>query len=76
MTSLDELIRERDQALLSLDAHEIKRFMNRWNIRIPEDDREFWKIVRNALVEIGAPHKTIRSAEIRMQYASRENAKG
>lgn len=72
MTSLDELIRERDQALLSLDAHEIKRFMNRWNIRIPEDDREFWKIVRNALVEIGAQHKTIRSAEIRMQYAGRK----
>lgn len=72
MTSLDELIRERDQALLSLDAHEIKRFMNRWNIRIPEDDREFWQIVRNALVEIDAPHKTIRSAEIRMQYAGRK----
>ena len=76
MITLDELIRQRNAALLSLNPHEIKRFMNRWNIRIPEDDREFWQIVRNALVEIGAPHKTIRSAEIRMQYASRGNAKG
>lgn len=72
MTSLDELIRERDQALLSLDAHEIKTFMRRWNIRIPEDDREFWKIVRNALEEIGAPGKLLRTAEIRMQYAGRK----
>lgn len=69
--TLDELIRQRDAALLSLDPHEIKAFMHRWNIRIPEDEQEFWRIVRDALEQIGAPDKLIRTAEIRRQHACR-----
>lgn len=71
MTTLEQLTAQRDAALLSMDPHEIKKFMRRWRIPVPEDDRAFWQIVRNALKEIGAPDKTIRSAEIRMQYAGR-----
>lgn len=50
--TVQQLIHWRDEAVLSFDPYEIKRFMKHWGIPIPETDAEFWKLVRGAAREI------------------------
>ena len=69
---LEQLIQERNAALLSLDKLRICTFMRTWGVPIPQDDGVFWTIVRDALIEIGAPWRTVQSAEIRRRYAGGE----
>ena len=69
---LEQLIQERNAALLSLDKLRICTFMRTWGVPIPQDDGVFWTIVRDALIEIGAPWRTVQRAEIRRRYAGGE----
>lgn len=70
--TVEQLVQERDTALLSLDKLRICTFMRTWGIPIPRDDAVFWTVVRDALVAIGAPWRTVQSAEIRRRYAGGE----
>lgn len=56
--TVQQLIRRRDEAVLSFDAYAIKRFMKHWGIPIPETDAEFWKLVRRAAREITEEENT------------------
>lgn len=66
---LEELVEQRDAALLSLNKLRICTFMRTWGIPIPQDDAVFWTRVRDALVSIRAPWRTVQSADIRRKYA-------
>ena len=70
--TVEQLVRDRDTALLSLDKSRICVFMRTWGVPVPQDDGVFWTIVRDALIEIGAPWRTVQSAEIRRRYAGGE----
>ena len=69
---LEQLIQERNAALLSLDKLRICTFMRTWGVPIPQNDAVFWETGRDALVAIGAPWRTVQSAEIRRRYAGGE----
>lgn len=39
---MNDFIKERNEALLSLDKNKIIAYMNKYNIIIPKDEKIFW----------------------------------
>ena len=47
-------IKERDEAMLSLDKNKILRFCRRWHICVPENETVFWSGVHKVIVNINS----------------------
>lgn len=52
--ALKNFVKERDEALLSLDKDRIQRFMKKYGIPCPENETIFWAAVHKAIVHINA----------------------
>lgn len=59
-----KFVKERDEALLSLDEKKIKRYCKKWGVPIPTDETVFWAGVHKCIVNINsAPlEKKLQSA--------------
>lgn len=45
-------IKERNEALLSLNKNKIIKYMNKYNIKIPKDEKIFWCGVHKAICSL------------------------
>lgn len=57
-------VRERDEALLSLDRRKIEAYLRKYQIPIPQDDEVFWRGVHKAICAIkSAPESARKTSE-------------
>ena len=49
---MNNFIKERNEALLSLDENKIIAYMNKYNIKIPKDEKIFWAGVHKAICSL------------------------
>lgn len=66
MTAVDKLkrfVKERDEALLSLDEQKIRAFSKKYEIQMPENETVFWAGVHKAIT-------ALKSAPIEQKTAS------
>lgn len=57
-------IKERDEALLSLDRDKIEAYLRKYQVPVPRDDEVFWRGVHKAICEIeSAPESAKRASE-------------
>ncbi len=64
MTSIEDFVNERNSVLFSLDAYEIKAYMKKWGVPIPENNVVFWATVYKAICNIpGAPADKVKMAK-------------
>lgn len=55
-TNLNEFVKERNEALLSLDKDRILAYMKKYQVNLPADsDKVFWASVHKAILAISAP---------------------
>lgn len=45
-----KFVKERDEALLSLDKDKIMAFMDKYNIPVPRDETVFWAGIHKAII--------------------------
>jgi len=52
---IEEFVKERDEALLSLDKKKIKTYMKKYQVRFcPENETSFWAGVHKAIIGINS----------------------
>ena len=49
---MNNFIKERNEALLSLDENKIIAYMNKYNIKIPKDEKIFWAGVHKTICSL------------------------
>lgn len=49
---MNNFIKERNEALLSLDENKIIAYMNKYNIKIPKDEKIFWASVHKSICSL------------------------
>lgn len=50
---ISQLVKERDEALLSLDKKKIKAYMKKYNVSFePENETTFWAAVHKSIISI------------------------
>lgn len=55
-------IKERDEALLSLDRSKIEVYLRKYQIPIPQDDEVFWRGVHKAICAINSAPESAKKA--------------
>lgn len=56
MFSREKFIKERNEALFSLDEKKIKRYLKKYGITIPRNEEVFWRGIYKAVCNVeGAP---------------------
>lgn len=64
MFSIDNFIKERNEALFSLDKEKIKAYAKKYDVPLPESEYPFWKGVYLALLNIkSTPATVLKEAE-------------
>lgn len=59
-----DFIKERDEAILSLDRGKIEEYLKKYHVPIPQDDEVFWRGVHKVVCAIkGAPESTKKASE-------------
>lgn len=54
MNELKQYVKERDEALLSLDEKRILLFCKRYDIQVPQSSEAFWAGVHKAILHLNA----------------------
>lgn len=49
---MKEFVKERNEALLSLDKNKIIAYMNKYKIQIPKDEKIFWAGVHKSICNL------------------------
>lgn len=49
---VEDFVKERNEALLSLDKEKIIAFMGNWAVDVPQNDLVFWAMVHKAIVNL------------------------
>lgn len=63
MFSREKFIKERNEALFSLDEKKIKRFLKKYGITIPKNEEVFWCTIYKAVCNVeGAPQEVKEKA--------------
>lgn len=52
--NLKNFIKERDEALLSLDRDKIVKFLRKYDAKIPEDETIFWAGIHKAICHLNS----------------------
>jgi hypothetical protein len=64
--TLDSFVRERNEALWSMDATKIKAFLRKWGGTIPKDNRVFWFSVCKAVLDINDTPEDVKATARQM----------
>ena len=58
-----KMIRDRNEALLSLDENTIKAYCKKWEVPLPDNEQEFWEGVHVARIQVkNFPEKVKRES--------------
>lgn len=52
MTQMEAFVKERNEALLSLDRKKIERYLKKYGVKPPSNERVFWAGVHKAIIQI------------------------
>lgn len=63
-------IKERDEALLSLDRDKIEAYLRKYQVPVPQDDEVFWRGVHKAICEIESAPEYPQKGQARNGCAS------
>lgn len=73
MISIDDFIKERNEALFSLDKKKIEAYAKKYDISLPKSEYPFWKGIYLALLNIkGTPASVLKEAENKAYLAYAE----
>ncbi len=57
---LSRIVKERDEAILSLDKEKIMSYMNKYGVKMPSNELVFWAGVHKAVLRIDSATKEQR----------------
>lgn len=52
--SIEKFVKERDEALLSLDIDKITKFMNKYDVPMPKNETVFWAGIHKAICNLNS----------------------
>lgn len=61
--NLQDFIKERNEALLSLDRQKIERYAEKYKVALPENEEVFWMAVHKCICQIFPEEVSRKSAE-------------
>lgn len=64
-TEIEKYVKERNEALFSLDKEKIKAFSEKWNIPFPQNETVFWAGIHKAIVHTTAATQEQRDNSIK-----------
>lgn len=68
MFSREKFIKERNEALFSLDEKKIRRYCKKYSVTIPRDEEVFWRRIYKAICNVeGAPQEVKEKAMARLK---------
>lgn len=66
---MNDFIKERNEALLSLNKEKIIKYMNKYNIKIPKNEKIFWAGVHKSICNLFlAPENNISLEQYEKSY--------
>lgn len=68
MFSREKFIKERNEALFSLDEKKIRRYCKKYSVTIPRDEEVFWRGIYKAICNVeDAPQEVKEKAMARLK---------
>ncbi|MBE6850925.1 MAG: hypothetical protein E7504_04175 [Ruminococcus sp.] len=58
--TVERLANQVKWVLFSLDKEKIQQFAKSWGITLPKNDKDFWRVVYNSILEIPDAPKGVR----------------